>query len=61
MDTTVDHFTPLALRVRGNNNKYHFHHHQLLQTGFSEYTEVVTTSLTPIDAILPEIFTYLYF
>ena len=29
--------------------------HQLLQTGFSEYTEAVTTSLIPIDAILPEI------
>ena len=36
-----------------NNNNYHFHHHhQLLQTVFSEYTEAVTTSLVPIDAIL---------
>ena len=40
---------------RTNNNNYHFHHHQLLYTGFPEYTEVVTTSLIPVDAILPEI------
>ena len=26
---------------------------------FSEYTEAVTTSLIPIDAILPEIFTFI--
>ena len=33
--------------------------HQLLQAVFSEYTEAVTTSLTPIDAILPEICTFI--
>ena len=44
-----------------NNNNYHFHHHhhQLLQTVFSEYTEAATTSLVPIDAILPEICTFI--
>ena len=34
------------------NNKYH---HQLLQTGFHEYTEANTTSFMPLDTILPEI------
>ena len=43
-----------------NNNNYHFHHQQLLQRRvFSEYTEAVTTSLIPIDAILPEIFSFI--
>ena len=39
------------------NNNYHFHHHyQLLQKGF---LRAVTTSLIPIDAILPEICTFI--
>ena len=33
--------------------------HQLFQRVFSEYTEVVTTLLIPIDAILPEICTFI--
>ena len=37
-----------------NNNNYH-NHHTLLHTDFSEFIEAVTTSLIPIDAILPEI------
>ena len=35
-----------------HNNNYH-NHHTLLQTGFSD--EVNTTSLIPLDTILPEI------
>ena len=49
MDTTTDHFTPLALCVRGNS------HNQLLQTVFSECTEEVATSLIPHSYQFPEI------
>ena len=43
-----------------SNTNYRFHyHHQLLQTGLSDYTDAVTTSLIPIDAILPEICTFI--
>ena len=32
--------------------------HQLLQKVFSEYSEAVTTSLVPLDTVLPEIFAF---
>ena len=42
--------------IHSNNDKNkHFHHHQLLQTGFSMFTEALATSLRQLDSILPEI------
>ena len=38
--------------IHHNNN--HSYHHQLLQTVFSECTEVVTTSLMTLETILPK-------
>ena len=45
------------LRFFHNNNNYH--NPALLQAGFSENTEAITTSRIPIDATLPEIFAFL--
>ena len=64
MKSTITFLAPVKNRQflrfihNNNNNNYHFHH-QLLRMAFSEYTEAVTTSLIPIDAILPEICTFI--
>ena len=41
MDTTTDHFTPLALRVRGNDGKGFVNRQKLLQNskGYAESPE----------------------
>ena len=43
------------LRFIHNNNN----HNQLLQTGFSECTEAVATSLIPLVTNFPEIFAFI--
>ena len=47
----ISHHYIFFFSFTSNNNNYHFHH-QLIHTGFlGVYTEAVTTSLIPIDAI----------
>ena len=40
--------------LRFSHNNYNYHNHQLLQTGFLEYTEAIATSRIPLDTILHE-------